>query len=185
MELNPPEDDQLSEIEEHIEEEVTEIKAETMEQYMSKTREDHGSGVTRPTINQDTPFELKGKFLKELHDNTFSGSIQEDSNEHIKKCASRLVICLTLVLHIELADSAITATKRPIALLCVRIGKFVFPIDFVILDIPKDNDVPLILGRPFCPLPMSRSTSIKEKLAKARIARMSSNFSVGPCCKRN
>ncbi|GKA40645.1 retrovirus-related pol polyprotein from transposon TNT 1-94 [Tanacetum coccineum] len=31
----------------------------------------------------------------------------------------------------------------------VRIGKFVFPIDFIILDIPKDDDVPLILGRPF------------------------------------
>ncbi|GJW04776.1 hypothetical protein Tco_1563632, partial [Tanacetum coccineum] len=30
MELNPLEDDQLSEIEEHIEEEVTEIMAETM-----------------------------------------------------------------------------------------------------------------------------------------------------------
>ncbi|GKE10291.1 hypothetical protein Tco_1413842 [Tanacetum coccineum] len=83
--LNPPEDDQLSEIEEHIEEEVTEIMAETMEQYMSKTREDYGSGVTRPTINQDTPFELKGQFLKELRDNTFSGSEQEDANEHIEK----------------------------------------------------------------------------------------------------
>ncbi|GJW58283.1 retrovirus-related pol polyprotein from transposon TNT 1-94 [Tanacetum coccineum] len=75
----------LSEIEEHIEEEVTKIMAETMEQYMSKTREDYGSGVTRPTINQDTPFELKGQFLKELHDNTFSGSEQEDANEHIEK----------------------------------------------------------------------------------------------------
>ncbi|GJX39306.1 retrovirus-related pol polyprotein from transposon TNT 1-94 [Tanacetum coccineum] len=84
-ELNPPEEDQLSEIEEHIEEEVTEIMAETMEQYMSKTREDYGSGVTRPTINQDTPFELKGQFLKELRDNTFSGSEQEDANEHIEK----------------------------------------------------------------------------------------------------
>ncbi|GJZ45681.1 zf-CCHC domain-containing protein [Tanacetum coccineum] len=71
VELNPPEDDQLSEIEEHIEEEVTEIMAELMKQYMSKTREDYGSGVTRPIINQDTPFELKGKFLKELRDNTF------------------------------------------------------------------------------------------------------------------
>ncbi|GJR91235.1 hypothetical protein Tco_0215246 [Tanacetum coccineum] len=60
VELNPPEDDQLSEIEEHIEEEVIEILAETMEQYMSKTREDYGPGITRPTINQDTPFELKG-----------------------------------------------------------------------------------------------------------------------------
>ncbi|GJX09942.1 hypothetical protein Tco_0199801 [Tanacetum coccineum] len=27
-----------------------------------------------------------------------------------------------------------------------RIGKFVFPIYFVILDIPEDDDVPLILG---------------------------------------
>nr|GEV48978.1 RNA-directed DNA polymerase [Tanacetum cinerariifolium] len=31
----------------------------------------------------------------------------------------------------------------------VRIGKFIFPIDFVILDIPEDDDVPVILGRPF------------------------------------
>ncbi|GKE73230.1 retrovirus-related pol polyprotein from transposon TNT 1-94 [Tanacetum coccineum] len=59
--------------------------AEIMEQYMSKTREDYGLGVTRPTINQDTPFELKRQFLKELHDNTFSGSEQENANEHIKK----------------------------------------------------------------------------------------------------
>nr|GFA70996.1 hypothetical protein [Tanacetum cinerariifolium] len=29
------------------------------------------------------------------------------------------------------------------------IGKFVFPIDFIILDIPEDDDVPLILERPF------------------------------------
>ncbi|GJU74843.1 hypothetical protein Tco_1266248 [Tanacetum coccineum] len=31
------------------------------------------------------PFELKGAFLKELRDNTFSGSEQEDANEHIEK----------------------------------------------------------------------------------------------------
>ncbi|GKA72616.1 hypothetical protein Tco_0778832 [Tanacetum coccineum] len=59
--------------------------AETMEQYMSKTRGDYGSGVTRPEINQDTHFELKGQFLKELHDNTFNGSELEDANEHIEK----------------------------------------------------------------------------------------------------
>ncbi|GJW33911.1 retrovirus-related pol polyprotein from transposon TNT 1-94 [Tanacetum coccineum] len=85
IELNLPEDNQLSKIEEHIKEEVIEIMTETMEQYMSKTREDYGSGVTRPTINQDTPFELKGQFLKEPRDNTFSGSEQEDANEHIEK----------------------------------------------------------------------------------------------------
>nr|GEY49436.1 hypothetical protein [Tanacetum cinerariifolium] len=31
----------------------------------------------------------------------------------------------------------------------VGIGKFVFPVDFIVLDMPKDIKVPLILGRPF------------------------------------
>ncbi|GKC72631.1 DNA-directed DNA polymerase [Tanacetum coccineum] len=50
---------------------------------------------------------------------------------------------------IELADRTIKQPKGIAANVLVRIGKFVFPIDFVILDIPEDNDVPLILGRPF------------------------------------
>nr|GEV99614.1 hypothetical protein [Tanacetum cinerariifolium] len=80
------ESNQLFEIEEQIEEEeVTEIMAKTMEQYMSKTREDYRSSVTRSSINQDTQFELKGQFLKELHNNTFSGSEYEDANEYIEK----------------------------------------------------------------------------------------------------
>ncbi|GJY61149.1 hypothetical protein Tco_0461806 [Tanacetum coccineum] len=86
LEPNSPEFDQISKIEEHIEEEeVTEIMAETMEQYMSKTRGEYGSGVARPKIDANAQFELKGQFLKELRDNTFSGSKHEDANEHIKK----------------------------------------------------------------------------------------------------
>ncbi|GJR59885.1 ribonuclease H-like domain-containing protein [Tanacetum coccineum] len=85
VESNSPEFDHNFDIEEQSEEEVRETMTETMEQYMSKTRENYGSGVTRPTINQDTPFELKGQFLKELRDNTFSGSEHEDANEHIEK----------------------------------------------------------------------------------------------------
>ncbi|GKC29971.1 hypothetical protein Tco_1037265 [Tanacetum coccineum] len=58
---------------------------ETMEQHMSKTRADYGSGVTRPKIKDKDNFELKGEFLKELRTNTFSGSDHEDANEHIQK----------------------------------------------------------------------------------------------------
>ncbi|GKD15909.1 hypothetical protein Tco_1205067 [Tanacetum coccineum] len=58
---------------------------ETIEQYMSKTRGEYGSGVARPKIDAKAQFELKGKFLKELRDNTFSGSEHEDANEHIEK----------------------------------------------------------------------------------------------------
>ena len=31
----------------------------------------------------------------------------------------------------------------------VQVGKFVFPVDFVILEMEEDRKVPLILGRPF------------------------------------
>ncbi|GKD00446.1 hypothetical protein Tco_1170720 [Tanacetum coccineum] len=58
---------------------------ETMEQYMSKTRSDYGSGVARPKIEDKYNFELKGQFLKELLTNTFSGSDHKDANEHIEK----------------------------------------------------------------------------------------------------
>ncbi|GJW46347.1 hypothetical protein Tco_0077993 [Tanacetum coccineum] len=77
--------DLLSDLEECSEDEVSETMVETMEQYMSKTRADYGSGVTRPKIDDKDHFELKGQLLKELRDNTFSSSDHEDANEHIEK----------------------------------------------------------------------------------------------------
>ncbi|GJR56647.1 hypothetical protein Tco_1407168 [Tanacetum coccineum] len=58
---------------------------ETMEQYMSNTRTDYELRVARPKIDNKDQFELKGQFLKELRENTFSGSDNEDANEHIEK----------------------------------------------------------------------------------------------------
>ncbi|GKA57415.1 hypothetical protein Tco_0756603, partial [Tanacetum coccineum] len=83
-ESRSPNFDLFSDQEEYSEEEVAEIMAETMEQYMSKTRTDYGLGVPRPKIEDKDNFELKGQFLKELRTNTFSGSDHEDTNEHIE-----------------------------------------------------------------------------------------------------
>ncbi|GKA11832.1 retrovirus-related pol polyprotein from transposon TNT 1-94 [Tanacetum coccineum] len=85
VESSLPELDLFSDVEEHPEEETIEIMMETMDQYMSKTRGDYGSGVVRPRINDKTHFELKGQYLKELRKNTFSSSEHEDANEHIEK----------------------------------------------------------------------------------------------------
>nr|GEX36196.1 hypothetical protein [Tanacetum cinerariifolium] len=63
-----------------------------MEQYMSKTRGNYGSGVVMAKINDKTYFELKGQYLKELHKNTFSGFKHEDANEHIKKVLEIIVL---------------------------------------------------------------------------------------------
>ncbi|GKC42853.1 hypothetical protein Tco_1060575 [Tanacetum coccineum] len=56
-----------------------------MEEYMTRTREDYGSGIVRPKMNDKARFELKGQFLNELQDNTFIGLDNEDANEHIEK----------------------------------------------------------------------------------------------------
>ncbi|GKB09176.1 hypothetical protein Tco_0837488, partial [Tanacetum coccineum] len=61
--------------EEQVEEEITETMTEpTMEEYMTKTLEAYGSGIARAKFDKDAKCELKGQFVKELRDNTFSGS---------------------------------------------------------------------------------------------------------------
>ncbi|XP_070041386.1 uncharacterized protein [Nicotiana tomentosiformis] len=50
---------------------------------------------------------------------------------------------------LQLADRTV---KRPSGILddvLVQVGKFVFPADFVILDCQVDEEIPIILGRPF------------------------------------
>ncbi|GKD20642.1 hypothetical protein Tco_1222345, partial [Tanacetum coccineum] len=47
--------------EEQVEEEITETMLEpTMEEYMTKTREDYGSGIPRINFDKDAKFKLKG-----------------------------------------------------------------------------------------------------------------------------
>nr|GEW38856.1 hypothetical protein [Tanacetum cinerariifolium] len=49
---------------------------------------------------------------------------------------------------IEMADRSVQSPKGIVENVLVKIHKFIFPVDFVILDIVKDNKVPIILGRP-------------------------------------
>ncbi|GJS14272.1 zf-CCHC domain-containing protein [Tanacetum coccineum] len=85
MEIKLTKDDEADSVDsskyrENSEEEESKTMAETMEQYMSKTRADYGSGVVRPKIKHKDNFELKGQFLKELRT-----SDHEDANKHIEK----------------------------------------------------------------------------------------------------
>ncbi|GJU45686.1 ribonuclease H-like domain-containing protein [Tanacetum coccineum] len=67
-------------------------------------------------------------------------------------------------LTIELADRTIKQPRGIAENMLVRIGKFIFPIDFIILDIPEDNDVSLILGRPFLSTAHSKIDVFKRKI---------------------
>nr|GEX24954.1 DUF4219 domain-containing protein/UBN2 domain-containing protein [Tanacetum cinerariifolium] len=66
-------------------------------------------------------------------------------------------------LTIELANKTIKHPRGIAENVLVRIGKFIFPVDFIILDIPKDDDVPLILGRPFLSTTHAKIDVFKRK----------------------
>ncbi|GJV51264.1 retrovirus-related pol polyprotein from transposon TNT 1-94 [Tanacetum coccineum] len=55
--------------------------------YLTSSRPDimFATWVARPKFDKDTRFELKDQFLKDLHEDTFSGSENEDANEHTEK----------------------------------------------------------------------------------------------------
>ncbi|GJV68405.1 hypothetical protein Tco_1483914 [Tanacetum coccineum] len=56
----------------------------TMEEYVTKARNDYYSGITKTMINGKTAYELKEKFLDDLQNNAFSGTNGEDTVEHIE-----------------------------------------------------------------------------------------------------
>ncbi|GKD54200.1 putative reverse transcriptase domain-containing protein [Tanacetum coccineum] len=49
---------------------------------------------------------------------------------------------------LEMADNSMQSPKGIIKNVLVKIDKFILPVDFVILDIAKDDKVLIILGRP-------------------------------------
>ncbi|GJR38546.1 reverse transcriptase domain-containing protein [Tanacetum coccineum] len=67
-------------------------------------------------------------------------------------------------LTVELADRTVKYPKGIAENVLVGIGKFTFPVDFIILDMPEDIRVPLILGRPFLSTARAKIDVYKRKI---------------------
>ncbi|KAJ8762772.1 hypothetical protein K2173_022901 [Erythroxylum novogranatense] len=52
-------------------------------------------------------------------------------------------------ISLQLADRSITYPRGIIEDVLVKVEKFIFPMDFLVLDMEEDIDIPIILGRPF------------------------------------
>ncbi|KAL8485102.1 hypothetical protein ACS0TY_027413 [Phlomoides rotata] len=52
-------------------------------------------------------------------------------------------------ISLQLADRSMTYPRGVIENVLVKVKKFIFPVDFVVLDMVEDRTIPLILGRPF------------------------------------
>ncbi|GKC50143.1 putative reverse transcriptase domain-containing protein [Tanacetum coccineum] len=67
-------------------------------------------------------------------------------------------------LTVELADRTVKHPKGIAENILVGISKFVFPVDFIILDMPEDVKVPLILGIPFLYTAHAKIDVFKRKI---------------------
>ena len=57
---------------------------------------------------------------------------------------------LTLTaITLQMADRSMTQPEGILEDVLVKVGKFIFPVDFVIMKMEDDTQVPLLLGRPF------------------------------------
>ena len=52
-------------------------------------------------------------------------------------------------IHLQLADRSITYPRGVVEDVLIKVDKFIFPVDFVVLDMEEDRNIPLILGRRF------------------------------------
>ncbi|KAL2461314.1 Uncharacterized protein Adt_44734 [Abeliophyllum distichum] len=80
--------------------------------------------------------------------------------QRLKKCKNQLdtIFCLqkirigeakATVISLKLADRSIEYLMGIIEDILVKVDKFIFPVDFIILDMEEDNDISLILDRLF------------------------------------
>ncbi|GJT65545.1 retrovirus-related pol polyprotein from transposon TNT 1-94 [Tanacetum coccineum] len=66
---------------------------------------------------------------------------------------------------IEMVDRSMQSTKGIVENILVKIDKFIFPVDFVIIDIVEDNKVPIILGRPMLATARARINVFGRKIS--------------------
>ncbi|GJX46973.1 retrovirus-related pol polyprotein from transposon TNT 1-94 [Tanacetum coccineum] len=125
-----------------------------------------------PHYTKDCPLKEEGKTLKEAYYTQFGGPYQgggyraaaprfyQRNNNTLRTKARGNIKEETL--SKELAT--VKYPKEIAENVLVGIGKFVFPIDFIILDMHEDVNVPLILERPFLSIAHAKIDVFKRKI---------------------
>ncbi|GKB59135.1 DNA-directed DNA polymerase [Tanacetum coccineum] len=99
------------------------------------------------------------KVLQERGFGSLPSSTETNPRDHVKPILTAFETKTTLIRH--------RTVKHPKGIaenVLVGIGKFVFPVDFIILDMPEDVKVPLILERPFLSTTHAKIDAFKRKI---------------------
>ncbi|XP_070032539.1 uncharacterized protein [Nicotiana tomentosiformis] len=101
------------------------------------------------------------KFLKEILSNNLK--VEETSNVKLikhcsaimqnklpqKKLKGEIGVIRSIPVSLQLADQTTIIPEGIVEEVLVRVDKFVFPVDLILVNMEENKEVPLILGRPF------------------------------------
>ncbi|XP_027337120.1 uncharacterized protein LOC113850776 [Abrus precatorius] len=88
-------------------------------------------------------------------------------------------------ISLQLADSSITYPRGIVEDVLVKVDKFMFHADFIVLDMEEDDEVPIILGRPFLAIRRTIIDVQQGKLTLRLTARDLSLADSSKFCLRN
>ncbi|XP_021730592.1 uncharacterized protein LOC110697535 [Chenopodium quinoa] len=92
------------------------------------------------------------KFLKDILSGRRSYDVVETVNL-TENCSAIIELVLGELMPskitLQLADRSIKIPKGKVEDIPLRVGKFVIPVDFVVLEMDEDDTIPIILGIPF------------------------------------
>ncbi|XP_062085651.1 uncharacterized protein LOC133791752 [Humulus lupulus] len=130
-----------------VEEEVI----EDLEKNQSPVSYEHRIKIPYPQRLQKKTLDKQfSKFLeifRKLHINIPFAEALEKMPSYVKRL--KLGEARPTTVTLQLADRSIAHPRGIIEDVLVKVDKFIFPADFIVLDMEEDANVPIILGRPF------------------------------------
>ncbi|GKA19041.1 retrovirus-related pol polyprotein from transposon TNT 1-94 [Tanacetum coccineum] len=161
---------------------------ETLTQFMNESAKRHEENSSLIDQNFGDSNRANAQGTKERGFGSLSSSTEINLRDHVKSTTTTVEADMTLIrssvsvmplltylnlglgelahtkLTVELADRTVKHPKGIAENVLVGIGKFVFPVDFIILDMLEDVKVPLILRRPFLSIAHAKIDVFKRKI---------------------
>ena len=86
------------------------------------------------------------------------------------------------IMSLQMADRSMTQPEGILEDVLVKVGKFIFPVDFIVIDIEKDKQIPLLLGRPSQAIGATLINVKKGELTR-RVGIEEVHFNLNQCLK--
>ncbi|XP_070048633.1 uncharacterized protein [Nicotiana tomentosiformis] len=97
----------------------------------------------------DKQFERFLDVLKQVHVNLPFTEVLSQMPAYAKKLEQEIGKIRSAPISLQLADQTTLISEGIVEDVLVQVDKFVFPVDFIVVNMEGNKEVPLILGRPF------------------------------------